>query len=332
LGKCKAVSFGFGPIGQAIAKVALSRSEKIELVGVIDSNPELCGKDIGELLSLRKQGIKVRSSIEDLEGGDIVFHATSSFLDSTKNQLLDLCSRGYDIISTCEELSYPWYNHEEIAQELDAAAKKADVTMFAVGVNPGFVLDSLAITLSGVCERVDEIQGERILDSSLRRLPFQKKVGVGLDPKTFSENVESGKFGHIGLPESIAMVASALGKKVDRIEQKISPKLARKETSTEHFGVVKTGNVLGLVQDAVAYSSGRKIITYHLEMYDKAEDPHDQIEIIGTPKIKLRIPGGTPGDIATAAMVVNSVQRVLESNPGLFTVKDLKPASSVFSA
>ena len=80
-----------------------------------------------------------------------------------------------------EELAYPWYNHREVAERLDSAAKKQGVSLLATGVNPGFVLDALAITLSGVCAKVSEVRATRILDATKRRIPFQKKVGIGLD-------------------------------------------------------------------------------------------------------------------------------------------------------
>ena len=309
----------------------LSRSDEIDLIGAVDIDPELNGKDIGELLKRGKTGIRVTNSASELYGeADIVLHATSSFLSAAKTQLLDICNHGLDVVSTCEELSFPWYHHVDVAAELDAAAKKRGVTLLGTGVNPGFVLDALVVTLSGICTRVTEIRGERILDASKRRLPFQKKVGIGLNVRQFEENVRTGKFGHIGLAESMALVCTSLGKNVEKVEQRITPKIAERETRTEHFGVVKAGDVLGLVQDATAYASDRRVISYHLEMFTGANDPRDEIEIIGEPDVKLRIPGGTPGDTATAAIVVNSIPRVVDSDPGLLTIKDLRPASGVF--
>src|SRR5579875_1032593 len=333
LAKYRVISFGLGPIGRAIARVAISHNEIIDLVGAVDIDPDLRGRDLGEVLELkdRTTGIKVSDSLSDLfKEADIVLHATSSFLKYVKPQLLEFCENGLDVISTNEELSFPWYNHKQEAQELDESAKKNNVTLLGTGVNPGFVLDALAITLSGVCVNISEVRAERVLDATKRRLPFQKKVGIGLDEKEFEMNVRSGKFGHIGLPESIAMVCSALGMPVERIEQRIAPKISESSQDTEFFGRVAKGKVLGLVQDAIAYSREKRIASYHLEMYAGANNPHDSIEIIGEPNITLNIPGGTPGDIATAAIIVNSIPRVIESKPGLMTVKDLRPAAGFF--
>lgn len=323
------VCFGLGPIGLSIAGLAAKRSS-IEIGGAVDTDPRLVGKDLGELLGIGAMGVKVQKNGLDLyRRADVVLHATTSFLSSAKSQLLEFCRNGVDVVSTCEELSYPWFSHKSIARELDSVAKKNNVTLFGTGVNPGFVLDALAITLSGACEKVREIHATRILDATKRRLPFQKKVGIGLDVKEFSQRVKTGEFGHIGLPESVAMTCSAMGLDIQRYEQKIRPKIATGGLFTEHFGTVRKGRVIGLVQDGSGFARGKRVAKYHVEMYAGAKNPSDEIELIGIPRISLRIPGGTPGDIATAAVIVNSIPRVIESLPGLMTVKDLRPASSL---
>jgi hypothetical protein len=328
--RIKVISVGLGPIGLSIANLALSRTKEIEIVGAVDIDPKLKGRDLGEIAGTGKAGIEVSDSVAETKDADVALHATTSFLDSAKPQLIELCKKDLDVISTNEELSYPWYNHKQTAIELDKCAKDNGVTILGTGVNPGFVLDALAITLSGACANVSEVRAERILDATKRRLPFQKKVGIGLSVNEFEENVRKGKFGHIGLPESMAMVCDALGKPIEKFEQKIRPKVSAEPIRTEHFGLVEKGKVLGLVQDAQAYAGTRRIASYHLEMYAGASDPHDEIEIVGEPNLKMRILGGTPGDIATSAVIVNSIPRVVESSPGLVTLKDIRPASSVF--
>jgi len=333
LTKWKVVCFGLGPIGASIAKLAYSRKSQIDIVGAVDVNPALAGKDLSELIGgQEKTGVKISQRLTDADrGADIVLHATSSFLSVAESQLIELCEAGLDVVSTNEELAFPWYNHQEAAQRLDAAAKRNGVTLLATGVNPGFVLDTLAITLSGVCAKVSEVRATRILDATKRRLPFQKKVGIGLTVEEFDENVKTGKFGHIGLPESISMVCAALGRPVEKIEQHIEAKITGEPLRTENFGVVSPGRVIGLIQDGAGYSVGRKVATYHIEMYAGAKDPRDEVELIGDPTIKLQILGGTPGDIATAAIIVNSIPRVIDSAPGLMTVRDLRPATSVMA-
>ena len=331
--KLKVISFGLGPIGSSIAKLALTRKEQLEIVGAVDANPALEGKDLSDLTGdQNRTGIKVVRSAGNLyREADVVLHATSSFLSVAESQLLEFCQNGVDVVSTNEELAYPWVAHRESAMRLDDAAKKNGVTLLGTGVNPGFVMDALAITLSGVCASVTEVRATRVLDATKRRVPFQKKVGIGISPKEFEENVRTGKFGHIGLPESIAMVCDSLSCPVEKIEQDVSSKIAESPIKTEHFGTVEKGRVIGLVQDGRGYSRGRLVARYHIEMYAGAENPRDEIELIGNPTIKLQVPMGTPGDIATAAIIVNSIPRVVEASPGLKTAKDLRPASSVMT-
>jgi 2,4-diaminopentanoate dehydrogenase len=333
LKKPKVICFGLGPIGISIAKLALSRADSLEIVGAVDVSPSIAGKDLGQILgSGGVTGIKVVSSGKDLyANADVVLHATSSFLSTAESQLMEFCDGAVDVVSTCEELSYPWLYHKEAGERLDRAAKKNNVTLLGTGVNPGFVLDALAITLSGVCASIGQIRATRILDATKRRIPFQRKVGIGLRVEEFEENVRTGKFGHIGLPESIAMTCEALGKTVDKVEQKISPKLADVPVPTENWGLVEKGKVIGLIQDGSGFSNNTKIAEYHIEMYAGAKDARDEIEFLGNPNIKLIIPGGTPGDIATAAIIVNSIPRVIDSPPGLLTVKDVRPAAGILS-
>jgi len=331
VGKWKVISYGLGPIGSSIAKLAISRSSQIEIIGAVDSDPKLLGKDLGGILGLdRNIGIRVQKEGNGLyKEADVVLHAATSFLSMAKAQLLNFCENGVDVVSTCEELAYPWFNHAEIAKELDLAAKKNNVTLLGTGVNPGFVLDALAVTLSGVCQSISEIRATRILDATKRRLPFQMKVGIGMTVDGFEQNVRTGKFGHIGLPESIALTCASLGMEVEKIDQKISPKIATSSVKTEHFGVVENGRVIGLVQEGYGFANKKRVASYHIEMYAGASDTYDEIEFLGVPNISLRIPGGTPGDIATAAIIVNSIPRVIDSRSGLVTVKDLRPASSL---
>jgi 2,4-diaminopentanoate dehydrogenase len=326
--RIRVISYGLGPIGLSIAKLA-KRDSQLEIVGAVDMDPRLAGKDLGSLLGEDDIGVRVEKNGRGMySDADVVLHATTSYLSSAKNQFIEFCENKVDVVSTCEELAYPWFRHAGIAKKIDAAARGNGVTLLGTGVNPGFVMDALAITLSGACERVTEVRATRILDATKRRLPFQRKVGIGLSLKDFQKNVRTGKFGHIGLPESIALTCAAMGIKVTKVEQRISPKIAASKIKTRNFGTVPKGSVIGIVQDGRAFARGRRVANYHIEMYAGARKTFDEIELVGVPRISLRVLGGTPGDIATAAIVVNSIRRVIESSPGLKTVKDLRPATS----
>jgi 4-hydroxy-tetrahydrodipicolinate reductase len=189
-------------------------------------------------------------------------------------------------------------------------------------------MDALPITLSGICERVDAVRVDRIQDARIRRLPFQQKIGAGMTPEEFAAKVADRSVRHVGLTESIAMIADALGWTLDRITDQIAPKLADRPVRSE-FLEVPAGRVCGLVQDGVGYRAGAPAIVLHMEAYLGSPETYDAVTIEGSPRIAMRAEGGFHGDIATTAITVNSIPKVLEAAPGLHTMRSL-PIPSFF--
>src|SRR5438445_1190946 len=226
------------------------------------------------------------------------------------------------IVSTCEELSYPFRTHPELAAKLDKEAKDWGVALVGTGVNPGFVMDKLVITLAAVSQRIEHAKALRIVDASKRRLPLQQKIGAGLSVEEFRAKVAEGVIKHVGLPESVAMVADALGLAVDEITETIEPMVATERVQTE-FLVVEAGQAAGVHQIARGLSGGKELIYLELQMYVGAKNPADTIELQGHPNISLVVPGGTHGDIATASVAVNSIPVILDAPAGLRTARDL---------
>jgi len=189
-------------------------------------------------------------------------------------------------------------------------------------------MDALPITLTGVCERVDRIEVDRVQDARIRRLPFQQKIGSGLTPEAFDTKVKQGSVRHVGLTESIAMIADAVGWTLDRITDDIVAKVATAPVSSE-FITVERGQVCGLIQDGVGYRKGEALIRLHMEAYLGAPESYDAVRISGSPALSMKIAGGVHGDIATASIVVNSIPKVLHAPPGLQTMRTL-PIPSFF--
>ena len=170
------------------------------------------------------------------------------------------------IVSTTEELSYPVGKNRALAKKIDALAKKAKVAVLGTGVNPGFVMDALPIALTGVCERVDSVRIDRVQDARVRRLPFQQKIGSGLTTEQFQKKVDDQSVRHVGLAESVTMIADAFGWKLDKVTDEIKPKIAD-ETVESEFLAVDPGYVCGIVQDGIGWKNGKPIITLHMEAY-----------------------------------------------------------------
>jgi 4-hydroxy-tetrahydrodipicolinate reductase len=244
-------------------------------------------------------------------------------------QVEDVLKAKVPLVTTTEELSYPVGRNIALAKKIDAMARKAKVAVLSTGVNPGFVMDTLPIALTVACERIDSIRVDRVQDARTRRLPFQQKIGAGLTTEQFEREVQRGSIRHVGLAESITMIADALGWQLDRITDEVRPKIAERTVASE-FLAVDPGYVSGIIQDGVGYRDGTPRIKLHIEAYLGAPESHDTVQVEGIPRLRLTIPGGVPGDIATASIVVNSIPKVLAARPGLRTMKDM-PVPSYFA-
>ena len=323
--KIRAIQYGIGPIGASILKL-MREKEAIEIIGAIDNDPAKIGKDLGEVVGAADApwGVKVSGDARGVleQSADVVMHTTSSSLPKVVDQLLACMDVGSCVVSTCEELSYPFRTHPELATQLDKSAKDNGVALVGTGVNPGFVMDKLLITLAAVSQRIEHARALRIVDASKRRLPLQKKIGAGLSVEEFRSRVKEGTIKHVGLPESVAMVADSLGLRVDEITETIDPKVATERVQTE-FLTVEAGQAAGVHQIARGLSDGKEVIYMELQMYVGAKDPADTVELKGHPNISLIIPGGSHGDVATASVAVNSIPPILEAPAGLRTSRDL---------
>lgn len=328
----KVVFYGLGVIGRQVARHALSK-KGLKPVGAVDVAKDLVGKDLGDVLEIGKIGVKVIDDADSLfrrVKADIAIHATVSDLKRVFPQIKGCVNAGLDVVSTCEELSYPYYKHPDLARKLDRLAKANGVTVLGSGINPGYLMDTLPIILTGPCQDVKSIKVTRIMDSGKRRIPFQKKVGEGLTPEEFRRMIDRKEItGHVGLVESIAMVAGALGWRLDEVKElPPEPVIAQREIDTS-YTKIQRGQVAGLKSVAYGANGGKSLITLEFVAHAAVEEEYDAVEIDGVPSIRQRIIGGVHGDLGTAAVIVNAIPKVLNAAPGLLAMKDLPPLSAV---
>lgn len=317
--------YGLGPIGAAVARQVAAR-KGFTIVGGIDIDPAKLGQDLGEVVGMGKR-LKIRVT-NDAAGAlkrdkpDVVVLCTNSALKKVMPQIEVVLKARVPIVSTTEELAYPVGRNRTLAKKIDELARRAKVAVLGTGVNPGFVMDALPIALTGVCERVDSVRIDRIQDARVRRLPFQQKIGSGLTKAQFQKKVEDQSVRHVGLAESVTMIADAFGWKLDKVTDDIKPKIAE-ETVESEFIAVDPGYVCGIVQDGIGWKNGKAIITLHMEAYLGAPESYDAVVIEGVPRIEQKISGGVHGDIATASITVNSIPKVIAAQPGLRTMRDM---------
>ena len=320
----RVIQYGIGAIGAEVTRVLASRPD-VQVVAAIDSATDKAGHDLGRLAGLGRDlgtTVTVDAKAALALPADVVVHTTGSYLEEVAPQLLAAVDAGKSVLSTCEELSYPWERHPTLSRQIDTRASKAGVTVVGTGVNPGFIMDTLALTLSAVCQSLSRMEIRRVVDVSRRRIQLQRKVGVGITPEEFEKRKATGRFGHVGLMESARLVAHALAWPVDDWQEVLKPVLCE---SPRQAGEIRldSGQVAGIHQVISARCSGREVLRLELEMSAGAARPRDEVLIEGQPPVHMVIEGGVQGDLATAAIVANAIPAVVAARPGLLTVADL---------
>jgi 4-hydroxy-tetrahydrodipicolinate reductase len=311
------VVMGLGEIGRAIARAALS-SPDLDVVAAVD--PAHAGRSLEELVGLPCPGIEVAAERpRSVARGGVVLHATGSRFDEVGTEVEEAVRDGLSVVSTCEELAYPWLANEARADALDRLASARGVVVLGTGVNPGFVLDRLPAFLSQVTGPVRHVRASRVVDVARRRPGLARKVGVGLTEEAFAERAEHGEIGHVGLSESAVLVARGCRLEFDEVaDEEIEAVIAEEDAE----GGPRRGEVAGLRQVARLYSEGREVVLLELDLHAGA-DPRDEVEIDADPPLRAVVAGGVPGDLATANAVVHAARVVGALAPGLATVLDL---------
>ncbi|MHC4705145.1 MAG: NAD(P)H-dependent amine dehydrogenase family protein [Planctomycetota bacterium] len=320
------VHVGIGPLGQKTVRYAIERG-CFNIVGAVDTDPEKIGRDLGELCEIDPLGVTVSGSLDDaLAGGqaDVALLTTVSSIVSLENQVAELAEAGLDIVSTCEELFYPWKTNPEVAARIDQICRGNEVTCVGTGVNPGYLMDLLPTILSGVCQNVKKVEVWRVQDASVRRIPFQKKIGAALTREEFEAKKNDGSLRHVGLPESVDFIADRLGWKLDRNEETLEPVVAEEQIDSG-YKPISRGMARGVHQVGRGFSGDDEVITLNFRAAVGEPESYDKVRIDGEPVIESRIDGGVNGDIATCAITLNAVRSVLAAEPGLKTMAQIPP-------
>jgi 4-hydroxy-tetrahydrodipicolinate reductase len=318
----RVIQYGLGPIGCATARLVDER-DNLELVGAVDIDPAKIGRDVGQLIGLDKNlGIEAKGRLAEVAAdADVVVHTTNSYFDLFADQVLEILEAGFDIVSTSEELFFPWTDDPDPAARVDAATREAGMTVLGTGVDPGFLMDSLPLFITSIAQRVDHIDVTRVINASKRRGPFQAKIGSGMMVEEFRSKMAEGRMGHVGLPESTAMLFDTLGKKLVRFENNVEPVVAEKPVKTEFFDV-QPGQARGLHQTSRAYTDDGEFVSLTFRAALDGEPDGDTITVTGRPDLTVKLQG-TNGDLATVAMAVNAIRSTKKAAPGLVTMRDL---------
>ncbi|WP_371365261.1 2,4-diaminopentanoate dehydrogenase [Sporomusa rhizae] len=333
----KVIFWGLGAMGSGMAKDILLNKQGISIVGAIGQNPAKIGKDLGEVLGLeRNLGVivsdKPEQVLKDTEA-DIVLHSTQSFTKDVFPEISLIVKSGKNVITIAEEMSAPQVETPDLADKLDKLAQENKVTILGTGVNPGFVLDTLILTMSGACQVVNKIWAARINDLSPFGPTVMKTQGVGTTVAEFEAGVKSGAIvGHIGFRQSIYLIAKSLGWELDEVVETREPLVTSVYRETPHVKV-QPGMVAGCRHIARGYKNGQEIITleHPQQIHPELEGVKtgDYVVIEGTPTIKFSDEQEIPGGIGTMAAAVNMIPQVINAPAGLLTMPELPVISAL---
>lgn len=328
----KVAIWGFGAMGSGVAKVLLAK-KGVDIVGVCDIHPARVGKSIFEVLGVEKgdrADVIVNPKIEEVafnKNCDICVIATDSFTKKAFPKIKYVLEQGINVVSTAEEMSYPKAQQPELARELDSIARENGVTVLGTGINPGLMMDLLAICLTGCMTDVETVTCRRVNSLSPFGPAVMEEQGVGVTVEAFEKGVQDGTLaGHVGFAESVGMIAEALGWNVEKFEQQMKPIVTTVDRKSP-YGFAAAGDVAGVNMTGQGYVDGEvKIDMYHPQQIEpEMEGTHtgDYIILKGTPEVNMAINPEVDGGIGTIAMVVNMIPHVINARPGLKTMIDL---------
>jgi hypothetical protein len=334
----RVIQLGLGEIGRRTIDALLVQSRHVKLVGVVDVNPTLVGKSLREVMGGRKDvpPLIIAGSVQEVvkrnKGsltGAVAIMTTGSRTEVVGKTVEELIAAGMHVVSSCEELAFPNLRAARIAAALDKAAKRKGIAILSTGVNPGFAMDAFALACTAPCTIVHHIKVIRSLDASKRRYQLQKKVGAGMSVAEVKKMIRQNLIGHVGLSESVAMIAAGLGWKLEDIREKFDPVIADHAVSSDHIHIYP-GQVRGMWMRADGYVAGKKRIELDLLMAFDA-DTFDEVIIDGTPPLLIRTKSGFPGEASTIGMLVNCARIAPTLEPGMRTMLDVLKVRSVGS-
>ncbi|MFT4539355.1 MAG: hypothetical protein ACI841_000965 [Planctomycetota bacterium] len=323
------IQVGLGPLGRVLLADYIDRDQG-HLIAVVDPDPKLAGTSLANWVEGAPEGMKIHSSLEELASGGLLKQAdaalvtTFSDLELCMDSFRGLLTSGIDVVSSCEELLYPWLRHPVLAQELHERGIRGNSRIVGSGINPGFLMDTLPIMASAMCRQIDRVRIERIQDASPRRIPFQRKIGATLSLDAFEQKVADGSLRHVGMGESIHFLAHYLGWEIDRWEETLEPVIAE-QTLSCGLGTVQAGDVSGVRQVATAWVRDKPKLELLFQAAIGQTNPTDSIRIEGDPGIEMRIEGGVHGDVGTSAVMLHTLDALRSAEAGLHTMVTIRP-------
>lgn len=333
--KIKAVQYGCGKMSMFTMKYMLDKG--IDIVGAIDINPDVVGKDIGEIIGGEKLGITVTHEeyatklLEELKP-DVCIVTTRSLIGELEKPLILCASRGINAITTCEEAFYPMNSNPELFKKINDLAKKNNCTITGSGYQDIF-WGQLVTSIAGATHQITKIKGSSSYNVEEYGLALAEAHGAGLTLSEFDERIASidripddqreeminnGKFMPAYMWNVNGWLCDKLGLNVKRQTQKCVPQTAKEDMYSSTLEMtIKAGDVSGM--SAVVITETEEGIILETEcigkVYEKDEIDKNIWTVEGEPTTTFRIE--SPDTVRlTCASIVNRIPDVINAESG----------------
>jgi 4-hydroxy-tetrahydrodipicolinate reductase len=324
----KIVQYGLNPLGCAVLG-HLSGNPDFEVVAAIDpgsagSNPSI--SEATEIPGYEETPVLPSfSEVPSSSRPDAVFHTVGTGIKETLKQLKPLCENGATVVTSCDEMLFPWHREPELASEIDAICRREDVRVLGGGTGPGAAFNHLPISLAHLTGKLRSVSVESVSNATNRCRPVQDRIGLGLNPESFREGWANGELGITGFHESLLIVAHSVGWKIPALDHWCEPIIADRNYQLPQVAV-KSGQVCGLYHMIRAPLPTGESIQFELRLFLEAEDPCDRIFIQGDPPLEASIAGTIQCDAANAWTLIKALPRLRQLTPGVKLVTDLPSA------
>lgn len=318
---------GLGAVGRAVGARLLGGS-RCEIVGAVDPAPGLAGTELAAIIPGAHADAPVVADIAEAPDADVAFVATTSFIAQVEPTVVALLDRGINVVSICEQMGYGFTDHDPVARRLDARAREAGLTVLGTGCNPGILLDTLPLLLSGITSDVERVTMRRTAEMSGYG-GILSKFGFGLTAERFAAARDAGTvIGHVGFRESVAALAAGLGWDLDEIvvDDPEPVFFADEPRSTSHL-TLEVDTIAVLRHSARGAIGGRVVIDAAIDFgifqtgdpFPEGDSWRIESEFQALEFTSSRIDSYA----STVAIAANVIPSVPDADPGLKTMADL---------
>lgn len=341
--KIRVAQYGTGKMSAYTMRYVYEKGA--EIVCAFDLNPEIIGKDIGEIMGTEHKGVTVSNANEakqilsDLKP-DICIVTTMSLLSDVEDSLMICAELGINAITTCEEAFFPGNSNPILTHRLDEMAKKNNCTITGSGYQDIF-WGQLITSIAGATQKITKIKGSSSYNVEDYGIALAKAHGAGLSLEEFDKEVasadriseeerlkiiERGEFAPSYMWSVNGWLAQKLGLTVVSQTQKCVPQTHDKDLFSSTLNMnIKAGNATGM--SAVVTTVTKEGVIIESECIGKvyAEDECDRNEwtVYGEPDTTIVVTRPSTVEL-TCATIVNRIPDVINSEAGYIPTSQMK--------